>query len=318
LKSDKIPVICIVGSTASGKTDLAVNIAKKMNGEIISADSMQIYKEFNISTAKPTLNQQSGVKHHCIDIVSVKENFSVAKYVSFAEKIIKDIFSRGKIPILCGGTGLYIDSLIKNIPFEKGETNIAIRNRIINYINVNNAGYFFDKLKKIDPSSAKKINTHDHKRICRAIEFYYTNGYPIYRQVENFLKSEPHYNVCKIGLNFKDRSILYDRINKRVDFMVKNGILNEMFSIKDIGDTAKFSIGYKELLPFINAESSLKKCTEKLKMETRRYAKRQITWFKRDLSAKWFNVDEYENVSNLFCDVQKCILNSGILGHVSK
>lgn len=310
---DKIPVICTVGPTASGKTDLAIDIAKKVDGEIVSADSMQIYKEFNISTAKPTLDQMSEIKHHCIDIVSVKESFSVVKYVSLAKEVIRDIFSRGKIPVLCGGTGLYIDSLIKNIPFEQDETNNFIRSRIINYMDMNGTEYFFNKLKKIDPDSAKKINVKDCKRICRAIEFYYINGYPIYRQVENTLKSESCYNMCKVGLNFKDRSILYDRINERVDLMVKKGVLDEVSSINDIGNTAKFSIGYKEFLPFINGQSSLNDCIEKLKMETRRYAKRQITWFKRDLNIQWFNMDEYENTQDLFFDVWKYILESEIL-----
>ncbi len=313
MNSNKIPIICIVGPTASGKTNLAIDIAKKTGSEIVSADSMQVYKEFNISTAKPTLKQMSEVRHHCIDIVSVRENFSVVKYISFAKKTIKDIFSRGKVPVLCGGTGLYIDSLIKNVPFEKGETNIFIRNKILKYMDENGTNYFFNKLKKIDPDSAKKININDCKRICRAIEFYYTNGYPIYRQTQNTLKSDSCYNVCKIGLSFKDRSILYDRINKRVDLMVQNRILDEVYSIKNIGDTAKFSIGYKEFLPFINGQGSLNECIGKLKMETRRYAKRQITWFKRDLGTRWFNVDEYENTQDLFIDVWKYIFNSGIL-----
>ncbi len=313
MKSDKIPIICIVGPTASGKTDLAVNIAKKIGSEIISADSMQIYKEFNISTAKPTLKQMHEVKHHCINIASVSESFSVVKYVGLAKEIIKDIFSRGKIPIICGGTGLYIDCLIKNVPFEKGETSSWIRNKMLNYMDINGTEYFFNKLKKIDPKSAEKININDCKRICRAIEFYYTNGYPIYRQTQNTLKSDSCYNVCKIGLNFNNRSMLYDRINKRVNLMVQNGILDEISSIKNIGDTAKFSIGYKEFLPFINSQSSLDDCIEKLKMETRRYAKRQITWFKRDNSIKWFNIDEYESTLNLFYDAEKYIFDSGIL-----
>lgn len=313
MKSDRIPIICIVGPTASGKTDLAINIAKKIDSEIISADSMQIYKEFNISTAKPTLKQMRQIKHHCINIASVSESFSVVKYISLAKEIINDIFSRGKIPIICGGTGLYIDCLIKNVPFEMGETSSLIRNKVLNYMDVNGTEYFFNKLKKIDPKSAQKININDRKRICRAIEFYYTNGYPIYRQTQNTLKSDSCYNVCKIGLNFNSRSMLYDRINKRVDLMVQNGILDEVSSINNIGDTAKFSIGYKELLPFINSQSSLDDCIEKLKMETRRYAKRQITWFKRDNSIKWFNVDEYESTLNLFYDAEKYIFDSGIL-----
>ena len=282
MKKDLIPMVSIVGPTASGKTELAVDLALKFGGEIISADSMQIYKEFEISTAKPTLAQRQKIKHHLIDFLHISEDFSVAQYVKLAKNTIYDIYNRGKLPFLVGGTGLYVDSLIKDIKFEnKVTSNENIRNKLEEKSN----SELFDILNKIDPESAQGIHINNRKRIIRAIEFFYTSGYPISMQVKNSKNNISPYKVCKIGLNFKDRELLYSRINLRVEKMFELGLLNEVKNISSnipLSKTAAGAIGYKEVLGFISGKTDLEETKKNLKKATRNYAKRHITLFKRD------------------------------------
>ena len=224
--NEKISIISIVGPTASGKTDLSINLALKLDTEIISADSMQIYKEFNILSAKPEKEKLSLVKHHLIDFLSVSEEFSVSKFISLSEKCINEIYSQGKIPILVGGTGLYVDSLLKGLKFES-KKNIENSEAIKSLDNLSGEE-LFKILGKIDPVSLEKIHINNVKRLKRAIEFFYQEGYPISCQVENSKKIISPYKVCRIGLNFESRDILYDRINKRVDEMFESGIEEEV------------------------------------------------------------------------------------------
>lgn len=304
--SNKIkPLISIVGPTASGKTELAVSLALKFNGEIVSADSMQIYKEFNISTAKPTLEQMNKVKHHLINILSVNEEFSVGKFKILADNCIEKIYSENKIPFLVGGTGLYVDSILKNTSY--GSFDKSLKNSTLNIGELDNVT-LMEILKKVDPVSAKNIHINDSKRIKRAVEFFYTAGYPISVQVENSHKTPPIYETCKIGLNFKNREILYGRINKRVDNMIEQGLVEEVKNISLINPakTAASAIGYKELLDFINGNCNLNDSVEKIKQSTRRYAKRQLTWFRRDKEIKWIYCDEFNNFSDISekaCDI---------------
>ena len=220
--NEKIPIISIVGPTASGKTDLSINLALKLDTEIISADSMQIYKEFNILSAKPEKEKLSLVKHHLIDFLSVSEEFSVSKFISLSEKYINEIHSQGKIPILVGGTGLYVDSLLKGLKFESKKN--TENSEAIKSLDNLSGEELFKILEKIDPVSSEKIHINNVKRLKRAIEFFYQEGYPISCQVENSKKIISPYNVCRIGLNFESRDILYDRINKRIDEMFESGI----------------------------------------------------------------------------------------------
>lgn len=308
MEKDLIPLVSIVGPTASGKTELAVDLALKFGGEIISADSMQIYKEFEISTAKPTLAQRQKIKHHLIDILHVNEEFSVAQYMGLAKKAVNDVWNRGKLPFLVGGTGLYVDSLIKNIKFEnKITSNENIRSKLEEKSN----SELFEILNKIDPESAQGIHINNRKRIIRAIEFFYTSGYPISMQVKNSKNNISPYKVCKIGLNFKDRKLLYNRINLRVEKMFKLGLIEEVKNISsnniNLSKTAAGAIGYKEILEYIKGETDLISAKETLKKATRNYAKRQITWFKRDTEINWLYIDDFKDYSKILNTAEKII-----------
>lgn len=290
----KIKTIFVVGPTASGKTDLSIKLAKEINGEIISADSMQIYKNMDIATAKPTAEEMQGIPHHLIGIIEPDEEFSVAQYKLRATQAIEDILSRGKMPIVVGGTGLYIDTLINNTEFldyEKSDIRSALEERS------KNEGILslWNELNKIDSETADKLHLNDSKRIIRALEVYYSTGKTISEQRELSHINESPYNWCLIGLNADDRQYLYDRINLRVDIMLESGLLNEgkAFFSSDVSHTAIQAIGYKELKPYIDGNKSLAESVEKLKMETRRYAKRQLTWFRRYDNINWFMIDRY-------------------------
>lgn len=297
--NEKIPIISIVGPTASGKTDLSINLALKLDTEIISADSMQIYKEFNILSAKPEKEKLSLVKHHLIDFLSVSEEFSVSKFINLSEKYINEIYSQGKIPILVGGTGLYVDSLLKGLKFES-KKNIENSEAIKSLDNLSGEE-LFKILEKIDPVSLEKIHINNVKRLKRAIEFFYQEGYPISCQVENSKKIISPYKVCRIGLNFESRDILYDRINKRVDEMFESGIEEEvkLISKLKLSKTSSMAIGYKEVLPYVLGNCSKEEAKEELKKATRRYAKRQLTWFKKNSDINWIYVDKCTDTSEV-------------------
>lgn len=286
----RIKIISVVGPTASGKTALSIEIAKKYNGEIISADSMQIYRGMDIATAKPTKEEMQGIVHHLIDNVNPEDEYSVAQYVKDARNAILDIDSRGKTPILVGGTGLYVNSLLDNVQFSESPVDEELRQKL----NSLSTEELLPILYDVDSESYEKLSIEkNHKRIVRALEIYYQTGKPK-SVVDKEAKSVPSpYDAIKIGLNANDRQFLYDRINTRVDLMIDMGLLDEAkkFLSKNLSSTASKAIGYKEFIPYFNGESSLEECKNLLKMETRRYAKRQITWFKRDKEIHWFSID---------------------------
>lgn len=309
MNNGKTKIISIVGPTASGKTKLSIALAEKFNGEIISADSMQVYKEFNILSAKPSEEDLCKIPHHLIDILSVNEVFSVAEFVKLARECISNISGREKLPFLVGGTGLYLDSLIRNIDYECSSVDIE-QNEEINKLKSLSNSELMDILLEVDRKTAEKIHINDTKRLLRAVEFFYTMGYPISKQVENSLKAERLYDVCKIGLNFSSRELLYNQINLRVDEMFKDGIVREVKNIQSNykpSKTAQAAIGYKELLDYINSKESLESTCEKLKMVTRRYAKRQLTWFRRDKEINWINIDNFEDFSEVICYAESII-----------
>ncbi|MCI7085682.1 tRNA (adenosine(37)-N6)-dimethylallyltransferase MiaA [bacterium] len=312
--NNKITVVAVLGPTASGKTELSVELAKAFNGEIVSADSMQIYKGMDIATAKPTAEEMKGVPHHLIGFLDKTEKFSVARYVELAKKAVSDISTRGRLPFIVGGTGLYADSLLNNIAFTDNSTDSAVREKYQNLLRENGIEYLLNILKEVDSESynrlCKEINS---KRIIRALEFYEVTGKTITEQIRESKKLSP-YNSVKIGLTCRDREKLYDRINRRVDIMVENGLVKEaeeFFSSKS-SETAVMAIGYKELLPYFNNEATLDECLEKLKMNTRRYAKRQLTWFRRDQDINWIYIDECENFGELFSKAVNIIESKGI------
>lgn len=307
---NSIKVISIVGPTASGKTKLAVKLAQKFNGEIVSADSMQIYKGMQIATAKPTFDETEGVKHHLIDFVSPDETYSVAMFVKDASRCIADIYSRGKLPFMVGGTGLYVDSLLNNITFSVEQRDEKLSLELRKIYEDQGIDTLLKMLSEFDIDSANRLKAERNpKRIIRAIEFYKTTGITITEQNEKSKLVKSPYSPVKIGINYKDRAKLYERINKRVDLMLENGLVNEAKDVlsSKLSFTSIKAIGYKELLPYFNGEKTLDECVEKLKMETRRYAKRQITWFKRDLDINWLYADKYNSFEELIADAVEII-----------
>lgn len=291
----KQKVIAVIGPTASGKTALSVEIAKRFGGEIISADSMQIYKYMDIATAKPTEDEKQGIPHHLMDFVEPSESFSVARFCELATKAINDIADRGKLPVIAGGTGLYVDSLLNGMQFENQQINQVLRTSLSMELQEKGIDHMLDVIRAFDPASAERLSVERNpKRIIRCIEVYRLTGTTQTELNELQQRYDAPYDALKIGLSALDREYLYDRIDRRVDLMMENGLLEEArrFYDGDFGSTASAAIGYKELLPYLKGEQELEICVGNLKRATRRYAKRQQTWFKRDPAVHWFNIDE--------------------------
>ena len=312
-----IDVICVIGPTASGKTALGVSLAKLFNGEIVSADSMQIYRGMDISTAKPTSQEMCGIKHYMIDFVDTNVSYSVADYVVQANKIINNIHSNNKVPIIVGGTGLYVDSLLNNTQFADIKSDDDLRQELYQLADKNGIDYMLNILSKFDVQSAESLTqTRNLKRIIRAIEVYRLTG-----QTMTELNAKSHsipsnLNPTKIGLTCYDRDKLYDRINIRVDKMVQNGLVDEAFevyqrSLNDVSGTSAQAIGCKELFPYFRHEKTLQECIDKLKMETRRYAKRQLTWFKRDENIHWIFSDKFEGYEEILAYAKQVLIKEG-------
>ncbi len=290
----KIKIVAVVGPTASGKTSLAVKIAQKFNGEVISADSMQIYKGMDIATAKPDKDEMCGIPHHLIDIISPDEEFSVSRFKEMATGSVEDIVSRGKLPVLAGGTGLYVDNFLCNTTFLENTKNDAVRKSLSLRLENEGVETLYDELKEKDPSAAEKIHPNNSLKIIRALEIFYSSGKTLTEQNELSHSEESPYECLIIGLNATDREVLYDRINRRVDIMLEKGLVEEAkkFFETETASTACQAIGYKELKPYLDGVISLEEASENLKRATRRYAKRQLTWFRRNENIVWFNIDE--------------------------
>ncbi len=284
----KTKIICVVGATASGKTDLAVKLAKAVDGEIISADSMQVYKNMPIATAVATKEEQDGVVHHLVEFLDADQTFSVADFVERAKVLIDEITARGRVPIVAGGTGLFVDSLVKNISFSEVGSNAEIRNELAEKSNEE----LYERLLKLDSNAAEDIHPNNRKRVIRALELC-MSGTSKTEQNENSMLVDSPYDALYIGIGYKDRQKLYDRINKRVDLMLEAGLENEARQmLGKQGLTARQAIGHKELQPYIDGKITLDEATENLKRETRRYAKRQLTWFRRNENINWLYADE--------------------------
>lgn len=285
---EKTKIICVVGATASGKTDLSVKLAKAVDGEIISADSMQVYKNMPIATAVATKEEQAGVPHHLVEFLDTDQTFSVADFVERAKVLIDEITARGRVPIVAGGTGLFVDSLVKNISFSEVGSNAEIRNELAEKSNEE----LFEKLLELDPKSAEDIHPNNRKRVIRALELC-MSGTSKTEQNENSMLIDSPYDALYIGIGYHDRQKLYDRINKRVDLMLEAGLENEARQmLGKQGLTARQAIGHKELQPYIDGNITLNEAVEGLKRETRRYAKRQLTWFRRNENINWLYADE--------------------------
>jgi len=296
-------IIVITGPTATGKSALGVLLAKAIDGEIISADSMQVYKHMDVGTAKPTHDEMLGITHHMIDIVPPWEDYSVARYVEDASKCVDDIFCRGKQPILVGGTGLYIDSLLAGRKFSARGDDELRRTLETKYDKIG-GGSMLAELSKIDPKSSVTLHEKDKKRIVRAFETYMTTGMPISRHDEESKKLPPRYDAVKIAITFSDRTALYCRIDSRVDEMLINGLEDEVYTLLDMGvsqsNTAMQAIGYKEISEAIINNTDICFAVDKIKMESRRYAKRQLTWLRRDSDIIWIPREHVHDINDSF------------------
>lgn len=289
----KPKVVVIVGPTASGKTAVSIELAKKINGEIISADSMQIYKDMDIGSAKPTKEEMQGIPHYMIDVVEANEVFNVAKYKEMAEECIEKILAKNKVPIIVGGTGLYVSTLTKGVEFSDIENDLEYRDELTKIsLEENGVDKLFDMLKGIDPEAAEIIDKNNVRRVIRALEIYKVTG-KTKTQVDRESLKELKYDYKVFGLNW-DRQELYDRIDKRVDIMLDMGLLDEVKKVneKGISPTALQGLGYKEIIEYFNNEITLEEAIEKIKQETRRYAKRQMTWFKKDKNIVWIDAKD--------------------------
>lgn len=294
----KIKTVFIVGPTASGKTKLSIEIAKKFSGEIVSADSMQIYKGIHIASAAPEMEEMCGIPHHLLEFLNTNEQFSVADYVLKARECINDISARGKLPIIVGGTGLYISSLLDNTEFTDSKTDFSLREHLEAEFDSIGAEEMLKKLVAFDSETAQRLHPNNRRRIIRAFEVYLQTGQTITAQNENSHLKESPFDALVIGITYKDREKLYERINKRVDIMLDCGLLNEAKATYSANgkNGAYQAIGHKELYSYFDGSCSLEDAVEHLKQQTRRYAKRQLTWFRRDSRINWVYPDETEDI----------------------
>lgn len=300
MNKPKIIVIC--GPTASGKTALSIQLAKKINGEIVSADSMQIYEDMDIGTAKPTVEEMDGVKHYLIGNVSPTLRYSVANFKKDAVNAIEEILKKGKTPIIVGGTGLYVDSLVNGIDYDDLEIDLDYRNQLEKISEEQGLEVLYNKAVEIDPLAMEKISNNDKKRIFRVLEIYNATGKTKTEQEIESRKKDNPYDYVVFAINM-DREKLYERINKRVDIMLEKGLVDEVKRLIKKYDelpTAIQGLGYKEVVQYLNNEISYDEMVEKIKQETRRYAKRQLTWFRRNKEITWINgLDDMQNNLNI-------------------
>lgn len=284
-------MIAVVGPTASGKSDLAVEICKEFGGEVISCDSMQLYRKMNIGTAKPSIEEMQDIAHHMIDILDMGEEYSVSDYVRDASICCDRLFDRGVIPVFCGGTGLYISSFLSGVTYSDFENSPEVRARIEKQVFDEGIGSVYAKLALVDPESAESIDINNQKRVIRALEVYETTGVAFSEWNRRSKETAVRKDCLVIGLDYQDRETLYSRIDIRVDRMMEAGLLEETETlIKDgllTSKTASQAIAYKEFFPYFNGTDSLENCIETLKRNSRRYAKRQLTWFRRDENVNW-------------------------------
>lgn len=306
----KSRVIAVGGPTASGKTALSVGLAKAFGGEIINADSMQIYKNLDVGTAKPSIEERQGVPHYLLDFLPPETPYSVADFTAAADPLIQEITARGKLPLVVGGTGLYITSLLNGMAFTPEKTDPAIRARLQERAKAEGGAALYAELQSIDPDYAAQVHPNNLPRVIRALELYAATGRRMSEERVNARPAEPPYRSLCLCLTCRDRAVLYDRIERRVNLMVENGVLAEAKQVYDHRDTyrtAAQAIGYKEFFPYFEGTGSLDECTARLKQATRNYAKRQLTWFRRQNDAVWLYIDE-ENVLDRACELVRKFL----------
>lgn len=308
-------LICITGPTASGKTELSIALAQRLHTEIISSDSMQIYCGMDIGTAKPTDAEQAAVPHHMIDIVQPNEPFSVARYVELADDCAQALLAQGKIPIVVGGTGLYLDALIEGSAFPGDETDHSVREKYQEMARTQGNEAVHARLAAVDPVAAERLHPNNLKRVIRALEVFEQTGMTLDAFNQQNKRPEPKYQAVKIGLRPSDREVLYDRINRRVDQMLEKGLLAEterLFRSGLLVGTAAQAIGYKELADYFSGNGTLEQCVEVLKRRTRNYAKRQMTWLARDPEIYWITYDAAADFEQVFQRSTDYLASQGI------
>ncbi len=302
----------LMGPTAVGKTSLSIKLAKELNGEIISADSMQIYKYMDIGTAKVTESEMDGIIHHMVDIIEPDKSFSVSNYKDLTSQLISEINNRKKLPIVVGGTGLYINSLTYNLNFSSVAPDEKIRSRLELLGDQYGNEYLHEMLSMVDKESAERISIKDRKRIIRALEIYEITGSTMTEYNKNFRSLNTDYNLVMVCLNM-ERSKLYENINKRVDIMIEMGLIDEVKKILSMGYNKDLvslqGIGYKEIIQYLENGISLADAIEKIKQGSRNYAKRQLTWFRRDNRIKWVDVDDFKSINELSYEIKDYVLH---------
>ena len=304
------PLIILTGPTAVGKTELSISLAKAIGGEIISADSMQVYKYMDIGTAKIRPEEMQGVPHHLIDILDPKVAFNVAMFKDLAKKAVDEIYERGHIPIIVGGTGFYIQALLYDIDFSDEDSDQAIRNELENLANEKGSIYLHECLREVDPESAEQIHHHNVKRVIRALEYYRMHGEKISVHNERERQKKSPYDFLYFVLTH-DRQILYDRIEKRIDQMMDEGLVNEVDNLLKMGYNQELvsmqGLGYKEFVPYLNGNCTLEESIYVLKRDTRHFAKRQLTWFRRERDVRWLDKSKHTSESEILDEILETI-----------
>lgn len=314
-ETEKIPVLAVVGPTASGKTALGVMLSQLYGGEVVSADSMQIYTGLDIATAKPSSEEQQGVPHHLIGCVPMDTAFSVADYLTLAKPLIEQIHGRKHLPVIVGGTGLYVSSLLSNVQLAPTKQDPVLRQELLAYASAYGNKALHARLEQLDPLAAADIHPNNLVRVVRALEVCMTTGKTFTEcKVESHRLPSPYHSL-QIGLTFADRALLYERINARVDQMVQNGLVEEAYAVyqNEALRTAYHAIGYKELIPYFEKTMSFDECIDKIKQETRRYAKRQLTWFRKNSAIQWIIIDKFDKKQEILEKCQKIIAKSDLM-----
>ena len=312
---EKKPLVILTGPTAVGKTDLSLRLAEAVNGELISADSMQVYRYMDIGTAKIMPEERRGIKHYLIDVLDPKEDFNVVIFQTMAKAAMEEIYAKGKLPIVVGGTGFYIQALLYDITFEDTAVS-TYRQELTDYCNEYGAHALHEKLKEIDPASYQEIHENNVKRVIRALEFYHDTGYPISRHNEEQRQKESPYRFSYFVLNH-DRRILYQRIEDRIDLMIQNGLVEEVRKLLDYGCTKDMvsmqGLGYKEIIPCLERTCSLEDSVYTLKRDTRHFAKRQLTWFRREKDVTWLDKQAFSTEEEILQAIVKELQEKQIL-----
>ena len=309
-------ILVVSGPTASGKTALAVELALAHNGEVVSADSMQIYRRMDIGTAKPTRAEMRGVPHHMLDVADPEEDFSVARYVELAARCVDDILARGKLPIVAGGTGLYIDSLLSGRTFARFDPDSPLRRELEEELARRGGAALLEELARVDPDTAARLHPNDSKRIVRALEVYRSTGTTLTAHNAMTRSLPPRYDALTLTLAFQRREDMWDRIDRRVDRMMADGLAEEVRALLDSGVpdrcTAMQAIGYKEMAAALRGDGDTARAAEEIKLRSRQYAKRQLTWFRRDPAARWLLWDREPDLSAALQASTKYLSDFGI------